>query len=45
MFWFFEECGGSVVECLTQDKGLRVRALTEALGCVFEQGLLICLNI
>ena len=30
-----EECGGSVVESLTLDQGMQVRASPEALRCVF----------
>ena len=31
------EGSGSVVKCLTRDKGLRVRASTASLHCVLEQ--------
>ena len=35
-----EKCSGSVVECLTRDRGVAVRAAPEALGCVHEQDTL-----
>ena len=35
-----EELSGSVVEGLTRDEGLRVRASPEALRCVLEQDIL-----
>ena len=37
----FREHRGSALECLTRDKGLRVRASLSALGCVLEHGTLI----
>ena len=36
-----EEHGGSVVECLTRDPGLQVRASLEAMCCVLEQGIVL----
>ena len=35
-----EEHSGSVVECLTRDRGIAVGASLEALHCVFEQDTL-----
>ena len=35
------ERSGSVVECLTQDQGLQVRASLAALHCVLKQDTLI----
>ena len=38
---FVNELGGSVVECLTRDRGLRVRASPASLRCVLELDILI----
>ena len=35
-----EESSGSVVECLTSNRGVQVRASLEALHCVLEQDTL-----
>ena len=38
-----EECGGSVVECLTLDREVAGSSLTGGTACVLEQGFILCL--
>ena len=40
-FTSYRECSGSVVECLSRDQGVGVRASLVSLHCVLEQDTLI----